>query len=234
MEGTTPACRGSVTTVVTKGSAVQRYDKGGERLLVRREGPGPGWVAEIPDHDNRCDSGRAAAPRIVECPGRGSIHESASTLLSDACRATSGASAFRAHGHFTQGGTSISVDLHWGSTGKLINFTEHGDQTVNVVINGPSIYFKANRSFWLSQTNNGKGASLLAGHWIDMTADKKDTASMTKNFTKRAFLSSCDGGGFSATYVGKASVNGVKVTKVHARGTSPTRSTSKTGRRPTS
>lgn len=146
----------------------------------------------------------------------GSHHQSAPALLRDACRATLDASAFRAQGHITQSGVLLSVDLSIGSAGKLLNFTEHGDQTVKIIISGSSTYFEGNRSFWQANSNGGGAASSLAGRWIDMTSDTKDTTSFTKDFTKGALLSSCEGGSFSATYAGRAAVHGVSVTKVHA------------------
>jgi hypothetical protein len=75
---------------------------------------------------------------------------------------------------------------------------------------------EANRSFWLSNSNNNSAvASLFAGRWIDMTSDKKDIAGFAKSVSKGALLGACQGGLGSATYAGKGNVNGVKVTKVH-------------------
>jgi hypothetical protein len=141
---------------------------------------------------------------------------SASTLLSNACRASFGASAFRVQGHVTTGGTAMSLDAYFGSAGDLITFTEKGDETVSIIVNGPSTYFKGNRSFWLSMTpHDGAVASLFAGRWIDMTSDKKDTADLTKRLSKRALLAQgvC---GRSATFGGNTIVYGVKVDKVQS------------------
>jgi hypothetical protein len=144
----------------------------------------------------------------------GSNRTSASALLRDACRASFSASAFRAQGHIAQGGTSFSgVDLYFGSAGELITLTEHRDRTASFIVNGPSTYLEANRAFWLSASNSAT-ASRFAGRWLDITSDKKDIApALTKGFNKSAALSSCGEG--SASYAGKATVNGVKVTKVH-------------------
>jgi hypothetical protein len=185
-------------------------------MLVHRDGAVSSWIARSLIATFSATVFAMLPLGSLSAQAAGSNHEPASKLLSDACRATLGASAFRIQGHVNEDGTLLSIDLGWGSTSKLINFTERGGQTVNVMIIGPSTYFKANRSFWQSQTKNAAASSRLAGRWIDVTADKKDAASMTKDFTKQALLSSCNGGESSATYVGKATVNGVKVTKVHA------------------
>jgi hypothetical protein len=183
-------------------------------MLVRREGPVACWIAK----SLIATFGAALAATLLSsasvATAATSHHESPSNLLNDACGATLAASAFRAHGHAHTGGTSISVDVYFGSAGELLTLTQHGNQTVHAIINGPSTYIKGNGPFWRSATNNAGVASLLAGRWIDMTSDKKDMASLTKDINKRAILSQCGEGG-SATYAGKGVVNGVKVTKVH-------------------
>jgi hypothetical protein len=182
--------------------------------LVRRERPVPRWI-EI---SLIATAGITLAATLL---GSASValaatshHESASKLLHDACRDTLAASAFRAHGHATTGGKSISVDVYFGSAGELLTLTQHGNQTVYAVMNGPSTYIKGNGAFWRSATNNAGVASVLANRWIDMTSDQKDMASLTKDINKQAILSQCGEGG-TATYAGKAVVSGVKVTKVH-------------------
>ena len=47
-----------------------------------------------------------------------------------------------------------------------------------------------------------------------MTSDKKDSAGVTRDFSKKSLLSQCGGSG-STRYVGTTSVNGIKVSKVH-------------------
>jgi hypothetical protein len=190
----------------------------GERMLVRRKVLVPDWVTR---------SLLAALCATVVASlllgsssvvAAGSHQVSASTLLRRACEATSTASAFRVQGHITEGGTAMRLDIHFGSAGALITVTEKGDQTVRVIKNGPSVYMEANRSFWLSNTNNNRAdASLFAGRWIDMTSDKKDTAGIIKSFSKRAILPSCGGVG-STMYAGKAVVNGVKAYKLEEEG----------------
>jgi hypothetical protein len=146
----------------------------------------------------------------------GSQHAAASTLLGNACSATFGASAFRLHGHLTSGGKAMTLDVWFGSQGIVVTASEKGGQTFGIIKDGPSFYMKANRSFWLSNSNNNSAvASLFAGRWIDMTLDKKDTAGIAKSVTKEALLGACQGGLGSATYAGKGNVKGVKVTKVH-------------------
>jgi hypothetical protein len=144
----------------------------------------------------------------------GSKHVSASTLLSQACRTTLAAPAFRAQGHAEIDGTAASVDIYFGFAGTLMTLTQHGDQTISMIMHGPSTYVKGDQPFWQSVTKDSGATSLLAGRWIDMTSDQKDVASMTKDLDKKALLSQCGKGG-SATYVGHATVNGIKVNKVH-------------------
>jgi hypothetical protein len=84
-------------------------------------------------------------------------------------------------------------------------------------VNGPSTYFKANRSFWQSITKNSTAASFLADRWVDLTSDKKVAASFTKDLNRRSLLSQC-GGVATATYAGNAIVNGVKAYKVRGGG----------------
>jgi hypothetical protein len=143
----------------------------------------------------------------------GSNRASASTLLSDACNATFLASAFRVQGHVMTGGTSGSLDVYFGSAGELINFTQKGDQSVRIIVNGPSSYIEANRTFWQSLTKSSRAASLAAGHWIDMSSDKKDADSITNALSKGGILAGCGAG--STTYAGSTAVNGVKVIKIH-------------------
>jgi hypothetical protein len=160
----------------------------------------------------------AALPAVLPLGSSGvaaaaTSRESAPQLLRAACSATLAAPAFRAQGHVTTGGSSVKVDVYFGSGGELLTLTQHGNQTFEAIQNGPATYIKGNGPFWRS-TGGGGAASLLANHWIDMTSDKKDAASFTKEVSKGSILSQCGGGG-SATYAGKATVNGTKVTKIH-------------------
>jgi hypothetical protein len=139
---------------------------------------------------------------------------SASTLLDQACTATLAAPAFRGQGQINLEGKPIKIDFYFGSAGDLMTLTQHGDQTINLIINGPSTYVKGNEPFWQSATKDSGATSLLANRWIDMTSDRKDVASVTKDLNKKTVLSQC-GRGASATYVGYATVNGIKVRKVH-------------------
>jgi hypothetical protein len=140
-------------------------------------------------------------------------HESARQLLHAACSATLAASAFRAQGHVTTGGSTVELDVYFGSGGELLTLTQHGNQTFHAIQNGPATYIKGNGPFWRS-TGGGGAASLLANRWIDMTSDKKDAASFTQEVSKSSVLSQC-GGGSAATYAGTATLNGTKVTKIH-------------------
>jgi hypothetical protein len=140
-------------------------------------------------------------------------HESAPQLLHAACSATLAASAFRAQGHVTTGGSTVEVDVYFGSGGELLTLTQHGNETFHAIQNGPSTYIKGNGPFWRSSGGSG-AVSVLANRWIDMTSDKKAAASFTQEVSKGSILSQC-GGGSSATYAGKATVNGTKVTKIH-------------------
>lgn len=144
----------------------------------------------------------------------GSNRPPASTLLKDACSATLAAPAFNAQGHLTLSGTKLSFDVYFGSNGELITLTQHGNQTMRAIIDGPSTYVNGNRAFWQSATNSRSAATVLAGRWIDMTSDKKDSTGLTKDVSKGNIMSQCGQGG-SAAYAGSAVVNGVKVTKVH-------------------
>lgn len=139
--------------------------------------------------------------------------ESAPQLLRAACSATLAASAFRAQGDVATGGSSVKVDVYFGSGGELLTLTQHGNQTFSAIQNGPATYIKGNGPFWRASGGSG-AASLLANRWIDMTSDKKTSASFTKEVSKTSILSQCGGGG-SATYAGKGTVNGTKVTKLH-------------------
>jgi hypothetical protein len=141
-------------------------------------------------------------------------HESAVSLLNDACTATFVASALRVQGHITPG----RLDVYFGSTGELITVTVKGDQTLTAIKDGPSTYFRANRSFWQSLISNRRAVSLIAGRWIDMTSEPKDVAGITNSLDESVILSLCEGGG-PATYVGSATVNGAKVIKVHQEST---------------
>ncbi len=144
----------------------------------------------------------------------GPTHISAPTLLKHACSATRAARAFRAQGHVSAGGRQIGVTAYLGSAGGLITMTESGDETVQLILNGSSTYMKANRAFWQAEIKDSGAASLIAGRWIDVTADQQDFAGLTSGLSKKALLSDC-GTGRSATYVGHGTVNGVKVSEVH-------------------
>ncbi len=139
--------------------------------------------------------------------------ESAPQLLHAACSDTLTAAAFRAKGHVTTGGATVVVDVYFGSGGTLLTLTQHGNETFNSIQNGPATYIKGNGPFWRASGGAGD-ASLLANRWIDMTSDKKAAASFTQDVSKGSILSQCGGGG-SATYAGKGTVNGTKVTKIH-------------------
>ena len=164
---------------------------------------------------------RRLAPRSRQrCPSvrparlaAGSKTVSASTLLRRACSATLAAPAFRGQGRIVTGGKSITIDIYFGSAGDLMTLTQNGDQTINLITNGPSTYLKGNKPFWQSATKDSGAASLFADRWIDMTSDHKDVASMTKDLNKQSVLSQC-GGGSSATYLGYATLNGIKAREV--------------------
>jgi hypothetical protein len=147
----------------------------------------------------------------------GSKSVSASTLLTHACSDTLAASAFDVQGQVKGGGSGpLSINLHFGSAGNVMTLTENGDETVNIITNGTSAYMKGNHAFWQTEVSarDSGVASLLAGRWIDVTSDKKDFSSLSKQLSKKNLLSQCGGGG-SASYVGHATINGIKVTKVH-------------------
>ena len=177
-----------------------------------RRNRGPGWIGG----PLIATAAAVAAVLPLGSPGvaaAATSRESATQLLHAACTATLAASAFRAKGGVTTGGSSVKIDVYFGSGGELLTFTQHGNQTFDAVQNGPSTYIKGNAPFWRS-TGGGGAVSLLANRWIDMTADKKDASSFTKEVSKASILSQCGGGG-SATYAGNATVNGTKVTKIH-------------------
>ena len=190
-------------------------------MLVRRQSRVRGWFAR----SLLAAIGAIAAATLPlgssSVVAAGSNQVSASTLLSDACTASFGASALRFQGHITSGGTPMSVDVYFGSAGELMTVAEHGGaETFRIIANGPSIYMEANGAFWLANTNHNRAAaSLFAGRWIDVTSDKKDFGDVTKSLSKESILSQCRAGG-SATYAGTAVVNGMKVIKIHHHTTS--------------
>ena len=149
----------------------------------------------------------------------GSKSVSAETLLHHACSDTLAATAFDVQGQVKDGGSGpLSINFHVGSTGNVITVTENGDQTFTVITNGTSSYMKANQAFLQAElgAKDSSAASLLAGHWLDVTSDKKDFSSLSKQFNKKSLLAQCGEGG-SASYVGHSTINGIKVTKVHQR-----------------
>lgn len=188
--------------------------RGGRIKVVRRRRPVRGWIGL----SAAATIGATAVALLpVASPSAAAAHasrESAARLLSDACRATEASPAFRVRGEVDSGGSEIHVDLYFGSAGELLTMTEHGNQTLNAVVSGPSTYVKANRAFWQSATKSSGAASLLEGKWIDMTADKKDAAGVTKGLDKGAIMSQC-GQGWSTAYAGETEVNGTEVTEVH-------------------
>jgi len=137
----------------------------------------------------------------------------ASTLLNHACSDTLAATAFHVQGRVKSGSSGLGINLYLGSAGSVVTVTTHGDQTVSFITNGTSLYMKANQPFWRSAAG-AKAAPLFAGRWLDVTSDKKDFSDFSKQVNKGALLSQCGVGG-SASYVGHATVNGIKVTKVH-------------------
>jgi hypothetical protein len=145
-------------------------------------------------------------------------HVSASTLMKDACKAFFSASAFRAKGHITSGNTPGSVDVYFGSAGTLLTLTQHGNQTVNFILDGSSTYLKANKSFWLSMTPHDAGAAaLFADQWFDVTSDKKDFAGFAKSMNKKAIGQGCGQSSSTTRYVGTATVNGHKAIKIRTK-----------------
>jgi hypothetical protein len=150
----------------------------------------------------------------------GSRSVSASTLLHDACSDTLAANAFDMQGQVKVSGSGpLSLNLHVGSAGNVMTVTMNQDQTFNIITNGTSSYMKANQAFWQATVGakDSGVASLLADRWLDMTSDKKDFSSLSKELNKKKLLSQC-GEGRPASYVGHATINGLKVTKVHQLG----------------
>jgi hypothetical protein len=182
-------------------------------MMMRRRGCASVWMARVAVAGLGASAAAAWPLGSSSALTASSTHVSASTLLRKACAAVLDSSAFRAQGRLAEGKTKMSISVYFGSAGELINFTEHGDQTVRAVIDGPSTYIEGNGPFWQSVTKSRGAASLFAGRWINMTSDKKDAAGFTKNVNKRAILSNCGGG--SPTYVGSATIDGVRVEKVH-------------------
>jgi len=108
----------------------------------------------------------------------------------------------------------MSVSFYVGTAGNLYTITQHGDQTVSIITNGPSVYVKGNQPFWQQATDSSATASALTGHWLDVSSDKKDFGSLTGALGKKQLISQCSGNR-SSSYEGQTTVNGVKVTKVH-------------------
>jgi hypothetical protein len=150
----------------------------------------------------------------VGAEAAGSTHVSASTLVNRACHALLTAPAFRAQGTIKTGGQAMSVIFYVGSSGNLFTITQHSDQTVSIITNGPSVYIKGNQPFWEQATKNYNTASQLAGNWLDVSSDKKDFADLTGSLSKKQLISQCSGNR-STRYEGQTTFNGVKVTKVH-------------------
>ena len=146
----------------------------------------------------------------------GSKSVSAATLLHHACSDTLAATAFDVQGPVKIGGSPLSINVHFGSAGNVMTVTEKGDQTFSIITNGTSSYVKANHAFLQAElgAKDSGVATLLAGRWLDMTSDKKDFSSMSKQISKKSLLAQCGEGG-SASYVGHATINGIMVTKVH-------------------
>jgi hypothetical protein len=138
---------------------------------------------------------------------------SASTLIKDACVATLGAPAFRVQGHITDGNSAMFVDVYFGSAGSLVTVTQHKNRTINLIVNGPSLYMKANLAFWQSETNNSAAAASGANHWFDVSSDKKDFGGLAKSLDRQAIVPDCARG--SSRYVGTATVHGLKAIKIH-------------------
>lgn len=151
-----------------------------------------------------------AASKMGPSPAADPNHESASTLLNEACTDTFVAPAFRVQGHISPG----LLDASFGATSEVITVRENTGQTLQVIKSGPSTYFDGNRAFWKSFIGNRRTASLIAGRWVDMTSDPKDVAPITNGLNRGGILSLCEIGG-PATYVGNATVNGVEVIKIH-------------------
>jgi hypothetical protein len=184
-------------------------------MLVRRERLVPGWLERSVIAAIGVTMAATLSLGSPSALAASSRHVSASTLLKHACIATLAASAFRGQGHVTDGNTAMSVDVYFGSAGTLLTVTEHSDQTINLIINGPSTYMKANQPFWQSVSHNSGASALGADRWFDVTSDKKDFAGVANSLNKKALLSQC-GQSSSATYVGTATVNGFKAIKIHA------------------
>ncbi|HSZ37616.1 MAG TPA: hypothetical protein VK773_11040 [Acidimicrobiales bacterium] len=182
--------------------------------LERRRGPVPSWISGSLVATIAATAAALLPLGAPDALAAGASHVPATTLLHNACTATLGASAVHAHGQVSTGGKSMTLDVYWGSGGDLITLTQGADQTVHAIVDGPSTYFEGNHAFWQSVTNSSGTASLLSDRWIDMTSDTKDAASLTQSVNKTSILKQC-GQGWSTSYVGSGTVNGVKAKKVH-------------------
>jgi hypothetical protein len=144
---------------------------------------------------------------------------SATQLLKAACQATLSAKAFQVQGSVTEGGSPLQVDVYFGSAGSLMQVTENGDRTINLITNGSSLYIKGNQAFWQAAGGSGSSSSVtsaLTDRWLDVSADTKDFGGLAKQLTKHSFLTQCTSG--STSYAGHGTVDGIPVTTLHQSG----------------
>jgi hypothetical protein len=106
--------------------------------------------------------------------------------MKDAYGATLGASAFRVQGHVNDDNTAMVVDVYFDSAGSLVTVTEHKDRTINLILDGPSLYMKANLPF----------------------GSLRRTTRRLRHPVQNCARS-------SSRYVGTATVHGLKAVKIH-------------------
>ncbi|MGP4026248.1 hypothetical protein [Actinomadura sp. 3N407] len=110
----------------------------------------------------------------------------AAEILDRARKATASAKSLRMRGRLEEGSRPFTLDFRYAGKTKATGWFKQGEERVEIIRIGDTVYLKGNDAFWKSI--GGKGAvQLFTGKYLKTTADNADFEQLAA-FTDRSSL----------------------------------------------
>jgi hypothetical protein len=140
---------------------------------------------------------RAAAPiactvaslvvAVVGAPSGAASKPSGDAILAQAITASESASSLTMTGSVTQPTTHITLDVTASSNGNGFGSVGLNGQTINLIRDGATVYFKASASFW-TKNANAQAAALLGGKWVSTAATSSEGKTFSQFFNSHVLM----------------------------------------------
>jgi hypothetical protein len=147
-------------------------------------------------------TGAGSAP-----PDNGESAKSVQQVGQDVEAAMKGLKSFHLSGSVTDSGQTIGLDLVLENSGPGGGKMTINGSTFQLVVNGSSIYFKGDQSFWQKSGGvNASVANLLAGKWVTGVPSSSDLSGLAQLTNVANFVSGLSSGSASGSQGTKGSV----------------------------